>query len=78
MSLSILNEESNAIGMVLFDLVDWDKFRLFNNKENFLWSVNHTPDSIKQLSKVRLAELQENYYNRMIKKGNSSQFDNPQ
>ena len=77
-SLSILNEESNAVVMVSFDLVDWDKFRHFNTKKNFLRSVNHTLDSIKQLPRVRLAELQEDYYNRMLQKENSSEFDDPQ
>ena len=58
MSLSILNKESNAVGMVSFDLIDWDKFRLLNGKENFLRYVNHTTDSIKQLPSACLAELQ--------------------
>ena len=77
MSLSILNKESNAVGMVSFDLIDWDKFRLLNGKENFLRYVNHTTDSIKQLPSACLAELQEDYYKRMLKKETERLFDGP-
>ena len=65
MSLSVPNKkyhnDSNVVGMVSFDLIDWKIFELFNEKEGFFQSVNHKFDSIKQFSRVRLMELKEDY-----------------
>ena len=78
MSLSVLNEENSTVGMISFDLIDWDKFRMFNSRESFLRHVTHTADSIKQLPRSCLAELQVEYYNRMLKKHEEElYFDSP-
>ena len=78
MSLSLLKEDNSTVGIVSLDLIDWDKFRMFNSRESFLRHFNHTADSIKQLPRSRLAELQVEYYNHMLKKdGEELFFDSP-
>ena len=76
MSLSLLKEENSAVGMVSFDLIDWNKFKMFNSRESFLHHINHTADSIKQLLRSRLAELQVEYYSCMLKKDEEELFFN--
>ena len=78
MSLSLLKEENSAVGMVSFNIIDWNKFKMFNSRESFLRHVNHTADSIKQLPRSHLTELQVEYYSRMLKKDEEELFfDSP-
>ena len=56
--LSVLEEsrrdDSNRVGMVSFDCIDWDKFKTFDKKQSFLEFSNHTFESVKQLPRGRL------------------------
>ena len=56
--LSVLEEsrrdDSNRVGMVSFDCIDWDKFKTFDKKQSFLEFSNHTLESVRQLPRGRL------------------------
>ena len=69
--LSVLEEsrrdDSSQVGMVSFDCIDWDKFKTFDEKQSFLEFSNHILESVKQLPRGRLMDLQVHYYNIMLR-----------
>ena len=43
------HDDSNQIDMASFDSIDWDKFKTFDKKAEFLEFSNHTLEKVKQL-----------------------------
>ena len=54
--------------MVTYDNIDWGTFKKFDREDSFLEYSNHAIKTIRQLSKIRLMDLQVQYYNDMIEK----------
>ena len=75
MSLSFLEDNQisseSRVGMVTYDNIGWETYRKFDREESFLEYSNHTIETIRQLLKIRLMDLQVRYYNDMIKNQNN-------
>ena len=56
----------SSVGMVTYDNIDWGTFKKFDKEESFLEYSNHTIETIRQLPKIKLMDLQVRYYNDMI------------
>ena len=71
---SVLEEEARQSdanqqrGIVSFD---WDKYVQFTKKESFLDFANCSAQSLRQIPRERLMDLQTTYYNKMLEKENS-------
>ena len=51
-----------------------EKFKIFDRDQSFLEYFNHTIDTVRQLPKARLMDLQVQYYNEMLQKQNTFSF----
>ena len=68
-----INSESR-VGMVTYDNIDWGTFKKFDREESFLEYPNHIIETMRQLPKIRLMDLQVRYYIEMIEKQNNFFF----
>lgn len=55
-------------GIVSFDFIDWDKYREFNKRNSFVEFTKCSLQSLRQLPKDRLMDLQADYHNKMLEK----------
>ena len=58
----------NQRGIVSTNSINWDKFKEFDRKESFVEYTNQSLETLKQLPKERLFELQKAYYKVMLEK----------
>ena len=58
----------NQRGIVSTNSINWDKFKEFGRKESFVEYTNQSLETLKQLPKERLFELQKAYYKMMLEK----------
>ena len=52
------DDNSQRRSIVFFDSINWDKFKKFDRKQNFLELANHTLESGRQFCRERLIDLQ--------------------
>ena len=58
----------NQREIVSTNSINWDKFKEFDRKKSFLEYTNQSLETLKQLPKERLFELQKAYYKMMLEK----------
>ena len=74
MSLAFLEDNESRLGMVTYDNIDQGTFKKFDWEESSVEYSNHTIDTMRQLPKITLMDLQVRYYNDMIEKPNNFLF----
>ena len=55
-------------GVIGTNSINWDKFKEFDRKNSFLQYTNQSFETLKQLPKERLFDLQNAYYKMMLEK----------
>ena len=58
----------NQREIVSTNSINWDKFKESDRKKSFLEYTNQSLETLKQLPKERLFELQKSYYKMMLEK----------
>ena len=62
------NYADNQRGIVSTNSINWDKFKKFHRKKSFLEYTNQSLETLKQIPKEHLFELQKAYYKMMLEK----------